>query len=47
MSLPKPRPGWNRQGTSDRLLQAFQLVDAEAHVQERGLRYPAKNLAAF
>jgi S-adenosylmethionine decarboxylase len=39
--------GLNRQGTIDRLLRAFQLVDAEVHVQERGLRYPAENLAAF
>lgn len=36
----------NRQATIDRLLQAFQLLDAEVHIQERGLRYPAENLAA-
>jgi S-adenosylmethionine decarboxylase len=39
--------GLDRQGTIDRLLHAFQLVDAEVHVQERGLRYPAKNLVAL
>ena len=38
--------GLNRQATIDRLLQAFHLFDAEVHVQERGLRYPAENLAA-
>jgi S-adenosylmethionine decarboxylase len=37
----------DRQGTIDRLMTAFRLVDAEVHVQERGLRYPAENLAAF
>jgi S-adenosylmethionine decarboxylase len=36
--------GLNRQRTIDRLLLAFQLTDAEVHVQERGLRYPAENL---
>lgn len=39
--------GLDRQATLDRLLHAFRLVDAEVHVQERGLRYPAENLAAF
>jgi S-adenosylmethionine decarboxylase len=39
--------GLNRQAAIDRLLHAFQLSDAEVHVQERGLRYPATNLAAF
>lgn len=38
--------GLDRQGTIDRLLRAFHLKDAEVHVQERGLRYPAENLAA-
>lgn len=38
--------GLNRQATIDRLLNAFRLVDAEVHVQERGLRYPAENLVA-
>ena len=37
--------GLDRQGTIDRLLRAFRLEDAEVHVQERGLRYPAENLA--
>jgi S-adenosylmethionine decarboxylase len=36
--------GLNQRATVDRLLQAFQLVDADVHVQERGLRYPAENL---
>jgi S-adenosylmethionine decarboxylase len=36
--------GLNRQRTIDRLLGAFQLTDADVHVQERGLRYPAENL---
>jgi S-adenosylmethionine decarboxylase len=39
--------GLNRAATIDRLLQAFELTDAEIHIQERGLRYPAANLAAF
>lgn len=39
--------GLDRQGTIDRLLRAFRLEDAEVHVQERGLRYPAENLAAL
>ena len=39
--------GLDREATVDRLLRAFQLVDAEVNVQERGLRYPAENLAAF
>lgn len=39
--------GLDREATIDRLLGAFQLVDAEVNVQERGLRYPAENLAAF
>ena len=39
--------GLDRQGTIDRLMRAFRLDDAEVHVQERGLRYPAENLAAF
>lgn len=39
--------GLNRQATLDRLLTAFQLTNADIHVQERGLRYPAENLAAF
>lgn len=37
--------GLDRQGTVNRLLRAFRLEDAEVHVQERGLRYPAENLA--
>lgn len=36
--------GLDRQRTIDRLLRAFQLSDADVHVQERGLRYPAANL---
>ncbi len=44
--------GLDRQGTIERLCRAFQLVDADVHVQERGLRYvqerglryPAQNL---
>lgn len=39
--------GLNRQATIDRLLLAFQITDAEVHVQERGLRYPAENLVAI
>jgi hypothetical protein len=31
----------------NRLLRAFRLAEAEAHVRERGLRYPAECLAAF
>jgi S-adenosylmethionine decarboxylase len=38
--------GLDRQGTIRRLMEAFRLSDAEVHVQERGLRYPAENLAA-
>jgi S-adenosylmethionine decarboxylase len=38
--------GLDRQATIDRLLRAFGLTDAEVHVQERGLRYPAENLMA-
>jgi S-adenosylmethionine decarboxylase len=37
--------GLDRQGTIRRLMEAFRLTDAEVHVQERGLRYPAENLA--
>jgi S-adenosylmethionine decarboxylase len=37
--------GLDRKGAIDRLLRAFRLVDAEVHVQERGLRYPAEDLA--
>ena len=37
----------DRTATIDRLLRAFRLVDAEVHVQERGLRYPAENLATL
>ncbi len=36
--------GLDRQGTIDRLRRAFRLGDADVHVQERGLRYPAENL---
>jgi S-adenosylmethionine decarboxylase len=36
--------GLDRQGTIDRLMAAFRLTDAEVHVQERGLRYPAEDL---
>jgi S-adenosylmethionine decarboxylase len=36
--------GLDRQATIDRLMRAFRLTDAEVHVQERGLRYPAENL---
>ena len=36
--------GLDRQATIDRLLGAFRLADADVHVQERGLRYPAENL---
>lgn len=38
--------GLDRQATIDRLLQAFRLADADVHVQERGLRYPAENLVS-
>jgi S-adenosylmethionine decarboxylase len=34
----------DRQGTTRRLLDAFRLTDAEVHVQDRGLRYPAQNI---
>ncbi len=37
--------GLDRQATINRLLRAFDLEDADIHVQERGLRYPAQNLA--
>ena len=37
--------GLDRQGTIDRLLDAFGIAEAEVHVQDRGLRYPAENLA--
>jgi S-adenosylmethionine decarboxylase len=36
--------GLDRPGTIRRLKEAFRLTDAEVHVQERGLRYPAENL---
>jgi S-adenosylmethionine decarboxylase len=36
--------GLDRQRTIKRLLGAFHLTDADVHVQERGLRYPAENL---
>lgn len=39
--------GLDRQGTIDRLLRAFGIMDAEVHVQERGLRYPAEDLVAL
>jgi S-adenosylmethionine decarboxylase len=38
--------GLDRKATVDRLLGAFQLTDADVHVQERGLRYPAADLVA-
>lgn len=41
------RASLNRQATLDRLLHTFRIVDAKVHIQERGLRYPAENLAAF
>lgn len=37
--------GLDRQATLHRLLRAFRLTDADVHVQERGLRYPARDLA--
>ncbi|MCU0903126.1 MAG: S-adenosylmethionine decarboxylase [Tabrizicola sp.] len=37
--------GLDRQATIDRLLRAFRVTDADVHVQERGLRYPAENIA--
>jgi S-adenosylmethionine decarboxylase len=39
--------GLNRQATLDQLMRAFRISDAEIHVQERGLRYPAANLVAI
>jgi hypothetical protein len=39
--------GPDREAPIDRLSRAFRLVDAEVHVQERGLRYPVENLAAL
>ncbi len=36
----------DRPGTIDRLKRAFQLVDADVYVQERGVRYPARDLLA-
>jgi S-adenosylmethionine decarboxylase len=38
--------GLDRQGTIRRLLDVFRLTDAEVHVQNRGLRYPAENITA-
>jgi S-adenosylmethionine decarboxylase len=39
--------GLDRRATLDRLLAAFRLTDTDVHVQERGLRYPAADLAAL
>lgn len=35
----------DRPATIDRLMRAFHLVDADVYVQERGVRYPAQDLA--
>ena len=35
----------DRPGTINRLMRAFGLVDADVYVQERGLRYPARDRA--
>jgi S-adenosylmethionine decarboxylase len=37
--------GLDREATVARLMAAFDLVDADVYVQERGLRYPAQDLA--
>lgn len=40
------RTATDRQAVVARLMAAFGLTDAEVQVVERGLRYPAENLAA-
>ncbi len=35
----------DRDGVAKRLMEAFSIEDADIYVQERGIRYPAENLA--